>query len=419
MQAMELPCAALFHIATWTDVQVSNVDLTESGLCNSAIQIIGALGANETLIVDQLNVNTSANYGIIAGKLLSRSFTVSVQNSLFQGCRISAITVATYDMAAFDLELRNVRFVETGAGVQFFGTSLRIVQCYFQGMRGYSGAIEYKIDTISAKDGAFQAVLSIQKCMFVNNTGERANDVSLQATGFSIYLTLEISDSTFTTRESQRGAIVLESVIISTAIIRSCQFTGYQLVAGTAIVTTAHLQGVLTLQDVLFTEVISPSADIILITSPSPLTLRHVTISHSLFSAGIKLPSSATLLTDHCHFHHNQGVVIWAQGGSLRDRASVFEVNRARGYPCYFQDQKASAVFEDTLFRANEAELLPGGCLYLRKPRSSALFRNCTFENNRAATWGGVMKVESSAWLTVENCRFLNNSAPLVFLRVF
>ena len=70
MQAMELPCAALFHIATWTDVQVSNVDLTESGLCNSAIQIIGALGANETLIVDQLNVNTSANYGIIAGKLL-------------------------------------------------------------------------------------------------------------------------------------------------------------------------------------------------------------------------------------------------------------------------------------------------------------------------------------------------------------
>lgn len=402
------PCHAFLSFRDWTNVHLNNVTITENSECESAVYLLDATGSSVSLILNDLTVKKNINYGLLTEQLQC-PFQGSVQHSFFEGSRKSAIAVGDSDKFVFALELRYCQFVETGAGVQFIGSSLRIVECEFMGMRGSSGAIEYKVEAASTET-EFQALLIISKSTFTNNTGDLANDISLKATSFSTHLKLDIGESTFTTRETQGAAIILQSVIISNSSIRSCQFVGYQPDAESAVIATAHLQGALTLEDVLFSEIVIPNAYIILATSPSPLTLDHVTLDHSVFLAGIKL-ASASLQTFHCNFHDNEGVVIWAQGGSLHDHDSVFAANQADGYPCYFQDQQTSAVFEGTYFLGNRARELPGGCVYLRKPRSSAVFRNCTFEGNTAASWGGVMKVENSALLVIDNCLFLNNSA--------
>lgn len=425
-QVLKVPpqtCIFLFRSDEWNTYSWKNVQILSSANCLAAISV----GSSTALAVavEGLVIENAWNQGlnIDAGAV---PMSVNVTNSRFIDIKGTGISLNDNIGVKNKLTVRSCLFIENSRSfVSYQGTYLVVHDSQFIRNTGWGyGAILFEIVEKKLKTTAFVVLLNISNCIFADNFAtELGADVSVLSVMQWTSLDMIIRNSSFSGYSAMRGgSIYFMAVLFRTAAIQDCNFTSGQAANATGVIVTSHKAGVLILENVSFANHLISESYILQITVPNVdqlnrekyTELRTVTITNSTFLAGIKLEGrfwQTKLVTSNCRFEGNRGIIIWSDVGAVEDTGSLFKDNQAEGYPCYFQDQESSALFQSTQFRNNSATTQAGGCAYLRGESSSAFFSNCNFIGNTANSQGGALRIEKCRSVEMIGCKFASNSA--------
>lgn len=405
-------CTALLALGDWITLSLIDVTITANPDCDITIFATPSLSVQSlSFSALRLTIRDVVQNGLIIEGPARSSVSSVIESSAF--LNVSNMAIKMQGIRAAELLVADSRFQECGGKsccVLFSGRKLKVQDSEFSRCSGPNSALQFIVEAKNAVTFA-----EVIRTRFERNR----KDITVVSAGFETLVDLSITNSSFT--QYQTGSLSFESPLFSRALLSFCNFTEGQAGLEQGVIVTTHLAGVLLLEDVLFLHNDSESY-LLQVQTPEILPLnveiftelRRVIVENSVFKAAVKLEGQywpTQVRTSHCSFKRNTGIVVWSDVGLYADSDSLFERNRADGYPCYYQAQQSEASFRNTRFLGNSATTGSGGCLYLRGQTSSAVFHNCTFHNNSARLYGGAILIELSPAVRIAASSFYANAA--------
>jgi len=271
-----LPCLASIVIVQCSSITFQNVSLIDS-ICDIALMISDSIHPTMQMDVAQM-VMARVVGGMWIIFNLHENFHGRISSSRFEAVPEIALTLNGTIGSTLELVVEDCDF--TGSGIAFLGTRLEVLDSRFIGISSVAGAVDcMALGTAEAQPGA---TLRIEHSSFVGNRGQQqAADVSIRTNNYVVLLDVVLRACNFTHfYATSGGSIYIERIRFKKAEIESCRFEGGEADEETWVISTTHVKGTLSLEDVLFISLYIPKAYLLKVISPNIPSLDLQTLTN-------------------------------------------------------------------------------------------------------------------------------------------